>query len=314
MATGLLALLDDMTVLLDDIGAMSKIAAKKTAGIVGDDLAVNAEQVTGVKPQREIPVVWAVAKGSFINKLILVPAALAISAVASWLITPLLMIGGVFLCFEGAEKIAHKLFQTKEEQQHEHNALVTAALVSEEALMAFENDKIKGAIRTDFILSAEIVAITLGAVAGKPFMTQLGTLSLIAIGMTFIVYGVVAGIIKLDDLGYWLEKRASGAMRTLGRGILAFAPKLMLTLSVVGTAAMFMVGGGILVHGIPALHHLNEAFGAMIGMPGIGSVLFGLIVGFVTGVIAAVIWHFAGTHIVRMLAPVGRVFARKKGA
>jgi uncharacterized protein len=257
MASSLLALLDDIATVLDDVAVLSKVAAKKTAGVLGDDLALNAQQVAGVTADRELPVVWAVAKGSMINKAILVPAALAISAFAPWAITPLLMVGGAFLCFEGFEKLAHKFLHSREDVEAEHAALTRALTDDQVDLVAFERDKIKGAVRTDFILSAEIIAITLGTVAGQPFGTQVGVLAGIAILMTVGVYGFVAGIVKLDDLGLYLSRRA-GALAGVGRGILVAAPWLMKTLSVLGTAAMFLVGGGILVHGLPALHHLVE--------------------------------------------------------
>jgi uncharacterized protein len=227
---------------------------------LGDDLALNAQQVAGVQSNRELPVVWAVAKGSLINKAILVPSALAISAFAPWLITPLLMIGGAFLCFEGFEKISHRYLHAAEHEAH--HAELTQALVDENVdLVALERDKIKGAVRTDFILSAEIIAITLGAVAGQPLLTQAGVMAGIALVMTVGVYAVVAGIVKLDDLGLHLSRKA-GVLASLGRGILWAAPWLMKTLTVVGTAAMFLVGGGILVHGLPFLHHLVDALTA----------------------------------------------------
>ena len=265
MASSLLALLDDITTVLDDVAVLSKLAAKKTAGVLGDDLALNAQQVAGVTADRELPVVWAVAKGSLINKAILVPAALAISAFAPWAITPLLMVGGAFLCYEGFEKLAHKFLHSAAEDAA-HHAELTRALVDDQVdLVAVERDKIKGAVRTDFILSAEIIAITLGTVAGQPFATQVAVLSGIALLMTVGVYGFVAGIVKLDDLGLYLS-RAGGAMAGVGRGILAAAPWLMKSLSVLGTAAMFLVGGGILVHGLAPLHHAIEA--ALHGLTG----------------------------------------------
>ncbi|MGQ0512015.1 MAG: DUF808 domain-containing protein [Betaproteobacteria bacterium] len=261
-ASSLLALLDDIATILDDVAVLTKVAAKKTAGVLGDDLALNAQQVSGVRAERELPVVWAVAKGSLVNKLILVPAALLVSAFAPWAVTPLLMIGGAFLCYEGAEKIAHKLLHSRAEDDA-HRAELTHALIDPAAdLVALERDKIKGAIRTDFILSAEIVAITLGTVAQSSFATQVGVLSGISLVMTVGVYGLVAGIVKLDDAGLHLSG-GSGASRTLGLAILAVAPWLMKGLSVAGTAAMFLVGGGILVHGIPALHHLGESLGTL---------------------------------------------------
>lgn len=258
--SSLLALLDDISTLLDDVAVLSKVAVKKTSGVVGDDLALNAEQVTGFKADRELPVVWAVAKGSFLNKLILVPAALLISAFVPWLIVPLLMIGGLFLCYEGVEKLLHKFLHRPEETERRVERV--AALANPEIdLVALERDRIKGAIRTDFILSAEIVVIALGTMAAAPMSRQIPALSAIAIGITVLVYGLVAGIVKLDDLGLRLHGVADkdavgGASRAMGAFILRAAPLLMKTLSIVGTAAMFMVGGGILVHGIPALEHL----------------------------------------------------------
>lgn len=263
MATSLLALIDDIASVLDDVALLSKVAAKKTAGVLGDDLALNAQQVSGVKAERELPVVWAVAKGSFVNKAILVPAALAISAFAPWGVTPLLMVGGAFLCYEGFEKLAHKFLHSQAEQAAEHAALVNALADPSVDLREVEKDKIKGAIRTDFILSAEIVAITLGTVQDSPFMTQLAVLSSIALAMTVGVYGLVAGIVKLDDGGLYLSQRAGSSawsrfQRSLGRGILLSAPWLMKFLSVAGTVAMFLVGGGILTHGFTPLHHLID--------------------------------------------------------
>lgn len=254
MATSLLALLDDIASILDDVSVLTKVAAKKTAGVLGDDLALNAQQVTGVTADRELPVVWAVAKGSLVNKAILVPAALAISAFAPWAVTPLLMLGGAFLCYEGFEKLAHKFLHSKEEDTTHKAALRQAAADPAVDLVAVEKDKIKGAVRTDFILSAEIIAITLGTVQQSPFGTQLAVLAGIAVLMTVGVYGLVAGIVKLDDAGLYLSRRG-GAQAALGRGILAAAPWLMKGLSVAGTAAMFLVGGGILTHGVSVLHH-----------------------------------------------------------
>jgi predicted DNA repair protein MutK len=256
MATSsLLALVDDIASVLDDVAVLSKLAAKKTAGVLGDDLALNAQQVTGVQPDRELPVVWAVAKGSLVNKAILVPAALVISAFAPWLVTPLLMVGGAFLCYEGAEKLAHRLLHSKAEDDAHRAELARAVIDTQVDLVQFERDKIKGAVRTDFILSAEIIAITLGTVAAAPFVTQVSVLVGIALLMTVGVYGFVAGIVKLDDLGLWLSRRPGAMAQALGRGIVGAAPWLMKALSVAGTVAMFLVGGGILVHGVPALHH-----------------------------------------------------------
>ena len=264
MATSLLLLLDDIATVLDDVSVLTKVAAKKTAGVLGDDLALNAQQVSGVKANRELPVVWAVCKGSFVNKAILVPAALVIGTWLPWLVTPLLMIGGAFLCFEGFEKLAHKFLH-----KDEHAASTTAherAVASEEVdVVAVEKAKIKGAVRTDFILSAEIIAITLGTVQGQPFVTQLSVLVGIALVMTVGVYGLVAGIVKLDDAGLYLSQRQGAGSRALGRGILAAAPWLMKALSIAGTAAMFLVGGGILVHGVPAVGHAIEAWTSGLG-------------------------------------------------
>ncbi len=264
MATSLLALIDDIASVLDDVALLAKVAAKKTAGVLGDDLALNAQQVSGVKADRELPVVWAVANGSFINQTILVPAALAISACAPWAVTPLLMVGGAFLCYEGFEKLAHKFIHSAAEQATEREALVNALADPAVDLRDVEKTKIKGAIRTDFILSAEIVAITLGTVQASPFATQLMVLSGIAIAMTVGVYGVVAGIVKLDDGGLYLSRRQGadawrGFQRSLGRGILHAAPWLMKFLSVAGTVAMFLVGGGILSHGFTPLQGALEA-------------------------------------------------------
>ena len=263
MASSLFALIDDIATVLDDVALLSKVAAKKTAGVLGDDLALNAQQVSGVSADRELPVVWAVAKGSFLNKIILVPVALFVSALAPWAVTPLLMVGGAFLCFEGFEKLAHKFLHSAAEQAVRHDQLVSALTQSNIDLRVIEKNKIKGAVRTDFILSAEIIAITLGTVQGSPFVTQVTVLSGIAILMTVGVYGLVAGIVKLDDGGLFLSQRTGhntlfGFQRSLGRGILWLAPWLMKSLSVAGTVAMFLVGGGILTHGIAPLARAIE--------------------------------------------------------
>ena len=253
MASSLLVLLDDIATLLDDVALLTKVAATKTAGVLGDDLALNAQQVAGVKADRELPVVWAVAKGSFINKAILVPSALLLSTVAPWSITPLLMAGGLFLCFEGFEKVAHKLLHSPSEDAAEHAQLLQAMSDESVDVLALEKEKIKGAVRTDFILSTEIIVITLGTVAGSAFFTQLSVLAGVAVLMTVGVYGLVAGIVKIDDLGLYLTQRQSGAVlgvqHALGRGLLRTAPMLMKSLTVLGTLAMFLVGGGILAHG-----------------------------------------------------------------
>ena len=308
MASSLLLLLDDIAAVLDDVAVMSKMAARKsaamaddvavltkvsaqkTAGVLGDDLALNAQQVTGVSANREIPVVWQVAKGSMLNKAILVPAALAISAFMPWLVTPLLMVGGAFLAFEGFEKVAHKVLH--KEEAATHRAELEAALADPGVDMAqMEKDKVKGAIRTDFILSAEIIAITLGTVAGQDFWTQLAVLVGIALLMTVGVYGLVGGIVKLDDLGLWLSQKASSAAQAIGRGILWLAPWLMKFLSVAGTAAMFLVGGGIIAHGIGPLHHLIQDWKAAAGGMGwllemLANAVVGIVVG---GIVVAVV-------------------------
>ena len=259
MPSAFFALFDDIATLLDDIAMMSKVAAKKTAGVLGDDLALNAEQVSGIQAKRELPVVWAVAKGSLLNKAILVPGALAISAFAPWAITPLLMLGGTYLCYEGAEKLAHRFLHPPEADQQRRAELVKAVSDKKVDMVAFEKTKIKGAIRTDFILSAEIIVISLGIVADASFATQVGVLTVIALAVTTGVYGLVGGIVKLDDLGLRLIRVGrSPAVIAMGRGLLAFAPRLMKFLSVAGTAAMFLVGGGILVHGFGALAHWIE--------------------------------------------------------
>lgn len=273
MASSLLILLDDIATVLDDVALMSKVAAKKTAGVLGDDLALNAQQVSGIRAERELPVVWAVAKGSFRNKLILVPSALAISAVAPWAITPLLMAGGVFLCFEGAEKLVHPLLH-HEDDEAQQAALKQAAADEQVDMVAFEREKIEGAVRTDFILSAEIVVITLGTVAEAPLAQQVVVVGGVAAAMTVGVYGLVGAIVKMDDAGLHLSQRASGVAQVIGRGLLATAPRMMKALSVVGTAAMFLVGGSILLHGLPGAHDLVHAAEHAAGtVPGIGPVL-----------------------------------------
>ncbi|WBS02984.1 DUF808 domain-containing protein [Pseudoduganella sp. SL102] len=299
--TSLLALIDDIASILDDVAAMSKVAAKKTAGVLGDDLALNAQQVSGVKADRELPVVWAVAVGSMKNKAILVPAALAISAFAPWAVTPLLMIGGAYLCFEGFEKLAHKFLHSKEEDEAHHAELVSAVANPQVDLVALEKEKIKGAVRTDFILSAEIIVIALGTVAGVPFSQQVAVLVAIALAMTVGVYGLVAGIVKMDDAGMYLTQRSGAGMavpRAVGHLLLAAAPKLMKLLSVLGTVAMFMVGGGIITHGVPFLHHAIENAAAATG-PVLGAItphVADIVVGVVTGAIV-----LAGVTIVSKL-------------
>ena len=284
--SSLLTLLDDIATLLDDISVMGKLAAKKTAGVLGDDLSLNAQQVSGVRANRELPVVWGVAKGSFLNKVILVPLALLISAFIPWAITPLLMIGGAFLCFEGVEKVLHSFSARKQSDTPEMRQQRL------EALAAQDRDKVKGAIRTDFILSAEIVAITLGIVSDAPLLNQVLILSGIAILVTVGVYGLVGLIVKLDDIGYWLEEKSSAVARGIGKSLLVLAPWLMKSLSVVGTLAMFLVGGGIVVHGIAPLHHAIEHFSSAQGavVAAILPTLLNLVLGFIIGaiVVAAV--------------------------
>jgi predicted DNA repair protein MutK len=288
-ASGFLALLDDIATLLDDVAVLTKVAAKKTAGVLGDDLALNAEQVTGVRAERELPVVWGVFKGSLVNKAILVPAALAISAVAPWAVTPLLMVGGLYLCYEGFEKVAHKLLHGKEEVGAAHLERTAALLGGDVDLAKIEKEKIRGAVRTDFVLSAEIVVIALGMVAGAPFLTRVSVLTAIAVVMTVGVYGLVAAIVKLDDLGLLLGRaggRGLGARlrRGAGAALLKAAPLLMRLLSVAGTAAMFLVGGGILVHGLPPLHHLSAGLAARGGLVGgLAPTLLALLAGIVAG-------------------------------
>lgn len=282
--SSLLVLIDDIATVLDDVALMTKAATKKTAGVLGDDLALNAQQVTGVKPARELPVVWAVAKGSMINKAILVPGAVAISFFVPWLVIPLLMLGGAFLCFEGFEKLAHRFLHRQEVE--EHKAELHEALKDPDADMkSVEKDKIKGAIRTDFILSAEIIAITLGTVSSQTIGMQFLVLTVVAVMITIGVYGLVAGIVKLDDGGLYLSRKDSLFAQRVGEGILWLAPWMMKTLSVLGTIAMFLVGGGILTHGLPpvydAIHHFAEGFGGLAQaiVPVVADGLFGVAVG-----------------------------------
>jgi|TARA_Y100001968_G_scaffold327473_1_gene372604 hypothetical protein len=305
LASSLLALIDDIATVLDDVSVMTKVAAKKTAGVLGDDLALNAQQVTGVKADRELPVVWAVAKGSFRNKAILVPAALLISAFIPWAITPLLMLGGAFLCYEGFEKLAHRFLH--HDDASEHAETVKALADPSVDIVAFEKRKISGAVRTDFILSAEIIAITLGTVAAATFTQQVLVLVGIAIVMTVGVYGLVAAIVKLDDLGLALSRKSSGAASAFGRGILVVAPWLMKALSVVGTAAMFMVGGGILTHGIGAVHHFIESSAHdALGLPYVGVVLGGLL----PTLLDAAFGILAGGVVLALVSLGGRLFRR----
>lgn len=303
--SSLLALIDDIATILDDVSVMTKVAAKKTSGVLGDDLALNAQQVAGVRAERELPVVWAVARGSFRNKLILVPAALAISALAPWAITPLLMLGGAFLCYEGVEKLAHT-FLHRADAETRTSALAQALADPAVDLVALEQDKIQGAVRTDFILSAEIIVITLGTVAAASFGTQVAVLAGIAVLMTVGVYGLVAGIVKLDDAGLYLSRQSARAAQALGHGILAAAPAMMKALSVVGTAAMFLVGGGILMHGVTGTHHFVEAAATAISvLPGVGGllgVLAPLAIDGLAGIVAGAI-VLAGVSAVQRMIP-----------
>ncbi|MDM1718240.1 MULTISPECIES: DUF808 domain-containing protein [Acinetobacter] len=308
MASSLLLLLDDIATVLDDVAVMSKMAAKKTAGVLGDDLALNAQQVSGVRADRELPVVWRVAKGSFVNKLILVPLALFISVIAPWLINPLLVIGGLFLSYEGVEKIMHTLQHKKAQSAKEAQLEL---IQTEQDLATYENEKIKGAVRTDFILSAEIVVISLGTVAAAGFLTKVTVLSLIAIAMTVGVYGFVALIVKIDDIGLYLTEQAANFKQRIGRGLLAFAPILMKTLSVVGTAAMFLVGGGIINHAIPFVHHFTEDTVEYVqDIPTMGS-----IVGSVTPMLMnLVVGIMAGILVVIVVMLVQKVWSKSKSA
>lgn len=305
MASSLLALLDDITTLLDDVAALTKVAATKTSGVMGDDLALNAQQVAGFAAERELPVVWAVAKGSFINKLILVPAALAISAFLPGAVLPLLMIGGVFLCYEGVEKLVHKWMHrgdaTPEADIHD-------AITGETDLVAFEKARIKGAVRTDFVLSAEIIVITLGTLAGEVLVRQVTVLSIIGIAATVFVYGIVAGIVKIDDLGYRMVKSGRAASVRTGEFLLAAAPRLMRALSVLGTAAMFTVGGHIIVEGIPPVHHAIE--GVAESLHGAG----GFVVWVVSTMLDAVVGIVGGAIVVAVVTAGARLFKRTPAA
>ena len=302
-SSSLFALIDDIATLLDDVAVMTKVAAQKTAGVLGDDLALNAEQVSGVKADRELPVVWAVAKGSLINKAILVPLALAVSAFALSAVTPLLMLGGAYLCYEGFEKLAHKFLHSKADDTSRHAELVSAVANPAVDIVAFEKDKIRGAIRTDFVLSAEIIIITLGTIGTASFSQRVTVLSAIAVAMTVGVYGFVAAIVKLDDVGLHLSKKRGALARTVGTALLSSAPMLMKLLSVVGTAAMFLVGGGIISHGIPALHHAIESASARLGdtFDGVAGTLADGMVGIA-----------AGAAVLAVVMVGQRIFAIKK--
>ncbi|MBF7687331.1 DUF808 domain-containing protein [Acinetobacter rathckeae] len=305
MAGSLLLLLDDIATVLDDVAVMSKTAAKQTAGVLGDDLALNAQQVTGVSADRELPVVWKVAKGSFYNKCILVPLALLISVFIPWLITPLLVIGGLFLCYEGVEKVMHMFMHkaSSEKTQTQGN--------QPQDLASYENEKVKGAIRTDFILSAEIIVITLGTVATAPLIDKIIVMSIISVAMTIGVYGFVALIVKIDDFGLFLQKKTAIWQQKIGQLLLAFAPKLMKTLSVVGTVAMFLVGGGIIAHAVPAVHHFTEHNTESLGqIPNVGFIIGSLVptgVNLVLGVVA-------GAVVVLLVMLVQKIFKKSSAS
>ncbi|HET8731911.1 MAG TPA: DUF808 domain-containing protein [Moraxellaceae bacterium] len=303
--TSLFALIDDIATVLDDVAAMTKVAAKKTAGVLGDDLALNAQQVAGVSADRELPVVWAVAKGSLRNKVILVPTALLISALLPWLVTPLLMLGGAYLCFEGVEKLAHSLLHGAEEQEAGHAALAQAVADTTVDMVAFEKEKIAGAVRTDFVLSAEIIVIALGTVAGAPLPHQIAVLVGVALLMTVGVYGFVAMIVKLDDAGFYLRREGRPGMAdAIGRGLLWLAPRLMRSLSVLGTAAMFLVGGSILLHGLPALHHAIRDVATQAGALG----------GLLTLAGEALSGMFAGALVLTVVTVTGKLWGRLRSA
>ncbi len=298
MPSSLLALLDDIASVLDDVSVMTKVAARKTTGLLGDDLALNAQQVSGVRADRELPVVWAVAKGSLMNKAILVPVALLLSAFAPWAVTPLMVVGGLYLCYEGAEKLIHKFLHANGETEARRAQLARAVSDPSVDVVALEKTKVKGAIRTDFILSAEIIVIALGTVASAPLPTRIAVVTGIALLMTAGVYGLVAGIVKLDDGGLALTRSGSDLLRALGRGILTLMPWLMKALSIVGTAAMFLVGGGILTHSIPALHHLVESL--LGGLDGNGLSLVRLLANLLAGLLAGAVVVLVVTAIKKL--------------
>ena len=312
----LLALLDDIATVLDDVSLMTRVAAKKTAGVLGDDLALSAQQVAGLHAERELPVVLAVAKGSMKNKMILVPAALLISALIPWAIIPLLMVGGAFLCYEGFEKLAHRFLADPAQEEAAHVEKLKALTDPNIDLVAFEQEKIKGAIRTDFILSAEIIVIALGTVKDASLGMQIAVLSGIAVLMTIGVYALVAGIVKIDDTGLHLLKDSTAGpwgrfKRSLGSAMLRSAPYLMKTLSVVGTIAMFIVGGSILLHGVPGaeslLHHTVEY---VRGAPVVGGLL-AAITPLVLNTLAGIL---AGAVVLAVVTVVARLLSRARNA
>ena len=298
----LLTLLDDIATLLDDVSVMTKVAAKKTAGVLGDDLALNAQQVTGINANRELPVVWAVAKGSLLNKAILVPLALGLAAWQPWLVTVLLMLGGAYLCFEGFEKVAHKFLHKKEEDEQHHIELVNAVENETVDMVQYEKDKIKGAIRTDFILSAEIIVITLGIVKDLPLMQQLAVLTGISVLMTIGVYGLVGGIVKLDDVGLWLMQKKNALAQAVGKFFLWIMPRLMKALAYIGTLAMFLVGGSIIAHNLPesfGVHHLYEVVLHSVPswLQGFAGMILDLIVGMIVGALVLIVVTIVGKFI-----------------
>lgn len=309
----LLTLLDDIATVLDDVAVMTKVAAKKTAGVLGDDLALNAQQVSGVSAERELPVVWAVALGSLKNKVILVPLALLLSVYAEWAIMPLLMVGGAYLCYEGFEKLAHHFLHSKSEDEAHHQELVQALCDQNVDILEFEKEKIKGAIRTDFVLSGEIIIITLGTVASLSFTSRVAVLTAVSLIMTVGVYGLVALIVKLDDMGFYLQRTGAETpwqrlRRRLGDGFVAFAPRLMKSLTVIGTAAMFLVGGGILEHGVPMLSQLLHSIEHLVAQWGkVGAILNW----FVPSLFNAVLGILAGGLVLAVLSLVMRVFGKK---
>ena len=288
----LLTLLDDIATLLDDVAVLTKASAKKTAGVLGDDLALNAQQVAGVKANRELPVVWAVAKGSLLNKLVLVPAALLISWFLPWLVVPLMMLGGAYLCYEGFEKVVHKLFHR--DAKPDAQARAQAVLASGETPQEMEKTKIRGAVRTDFILSAEIIVLSLAVVASEPLLTRATTLSVVALLVTIVIYGLVAAIVKMDDAGLWMDKRPGVLVPAIGRALVYIAPWLMKALGIIGTIAMFLVGGGIFVHNIDALHHVLDVLAGR-GVPAfLADMLASLAAGLVVGAVVYALVSVAG--------------------
>ncbi|WP_116826494.1 MULTISPECIES: DUF808 domain-containing protein [Pseudomonas syringae group] len=284
-----LALLDDIATLLDDVAAQSKIATTKTAGVLGDDLALNAQQVTGVRAEREIPVVLAVAKGSLLNKAALIPIAMLISAFAPWAITPLLMVGGAYLCFEGVEKVLHRFLHPEVDQERAER--VKAIAEPKVDMVEFERKKIRGAVITDLVLSGEILVLALATVASEPLLEQFLTLVVVSLIITFAVYGFVAGIVRMDDVGLRLVTSTRTIGNASGRFLLWFAPVLMRVLAVVGTIAMWLVGGGIYTHGLPFLHFMSETVVGTVSSVAVagpalavlGAPLFDGIVGIVVG-------------------------------